>query len=220
MTGSQSYEGHCTLKQSYISEGPENEDLSKFRTPFRCDLMSISNFDSVGKHIIIHFANKNSNLTPAIGFAGFVDPKEGVMSVDRIYYGDSKFEANESACKFFNKRKALADVFCGGYFLIDNKKTVGIISFSITKKISGTIGKAGTWYGYGKGTEGDEIFLTKDKCLSPSGLLLDKMNKMYRYVNGKEIDNGCYGLDANAVIGAWYGTKTKIKYSMSKFIFN
>lgn len=218
--GIQSYEGHCNVDGSHISEGPANEDLRKYRTGLRCDLMAISNFDSVGKHILVNFANKNSNLTPSIGFAGFVDPKDNVMSVDRIYYGASKFEANEGGCKFFKKGKAISEVVCGGYFVIDNKKTVGVVSFSVTQKSNALIGKLGDWYGYGKGTEGDEIFLTKEICLSPSGVPLDKLNKMYRYVNGREIDNGCYAVERAAITGLWYGTKTKISYNTKDFVFN
>lgn len=218
--GVQSYEGRCNLEGSHISEGPVSEDLSKYRTALRCDLMSISNFDSVGKHILIHFANKNSNIAPALGFAGYVEPKDSFMSVDRIYYGASKFEASEGGCKFFKKGNALTEVVCGGYFVIDSKKTVGVVSFSITKKSSEKIGITGAWYGYGKGAEGDEVFLTKDACLSPSGLPLDKMKKMYLYVNGREIDSGCFGVDNALIVGIWYGTKTKVTYSTKDFIFN
>ena len=48
---------------------------------------------------------------------------------------------------------------------------------------------------------------------------MDKLKKMYKFIGGKEVDNGCYGMDTSKVKGVWVLTKTEVSYPKSLFTF-
>jgi hypothetical protein len=218
-TDIKSYQGSCG-DISYVTEGTMSEDLSKNRVPYKCDLMTISYFDSVGKHLLINFLQKQSISKQTIGFGGvLVD--ENIVQINNIYFGQTKVVPKESYCKLFYKNKKLDGVSCGGLVFDNNHRTVPNISFNVTSEDSRSLNnKQVGFIGYMKNKDGDEIYLTNEVCVSSvSGVVLDKLKKMYKFIGGKEVDNGCYGLDNSVVKGIWNVTKTQVSYQRSQFTF-
>lgn len=218
-TDIKTYQGSCG-SISYVTEGSMREDLSKNRVPFKCDLMTISYFDNVGKHVLINFFQKESISKQTIGFGGLL-VEENIIHVNNIYFGQSQAVPEESYCKLYYKNKKLDGVSCGGIVIENNHRTVPNIGFEVTSEDSHTLnGKNLGYVGYLKNKDGDEIYLTNEVCISSiSGTVLNKLKKMYKFIGGKEVDNGCYGIENSKIQGVWNLTKTTVSYQTSQFSF-
>ena len=218
-TDIKTYQGSCG-NISYVTEGSMNEDLSKNRIPFKCDLMAISYFDNVGKHILINFLQKESISKQTIGFGGVLI-EENIIQVNNIYFGQSQVAPKESFCKLYYSNKKLDGVSCGGIIIESNHRTVPNIGFEVTSEDSRSLNNRNLGYiGYMKNGDGDEIYLTSEVCVSSvSGIVLNKLKKMYKFIGGKEVDNGCYGIESSKIQGVWNLTKTTVVYQASQFTF-
>lgn len=213
--------GQCNA-DSHVAEGNIGEDLTNRRSRFYCDSVVIGYFDNIGKHIMVNFSESQSHTSAIIGYAGYMEHNGKIMIVDNVYLGGKQFPVKAGECLFFYKNKKIKDISCAAPIDEGERRTVPVVSFSASEKkqSSSMTGLNPSSIAMITNAEGEDIYLTKETCKSPSGVPLDKLKIMHKYIHNKNIDDGCYSIDKDKVNAIWNGSITNVSYELNQFNFN
>jgi hypothetical protein len=129
--------GSCETS-SNTAEGPLGSDLTKRQSRFYCDSAIITFFDDYAGHVMIQFAQKESQHSPILGFAGRIEaPQPGdvgtMMQVDSVYLARGQATTvSEGSCKLFLKDRHLTGIGCGMKVDETGRRTVAVVVFNAT----------------------------------------------------------------------------------------
>ena len=122
--------GNCEAT-SHIAEGKLGDDLTKRRSQFYCDSAVISYFDSEYNHVMVQFSDSQSVTNQLLGYAGYMDEKKEILTVEKVYIANKPYKATDVACKFFFKNKHMSNIVCGGAIDIGDRRTVPVVIFTL-----------------------------------------------------------------------------------------
>ena len=92
--------GYC-LPKSQTAEGPVNSDLAKYKSRYRCNSAVLTYFGPQRRHLLIQFAQKQSQLPSVLGYSGYITSEGSMMKIDRIQFiAGSPIPANDGMCIF------------------------------------------------------------------------------------------------------------------------
>lgn len=118
--------GACRA-ESHTASGPEDADLTKRQSPFKCSKMVTTMVDDQPGHFMFQFAGGDRD---PIAFAGFINSPD-TFRIDRIYFTPGRAtEVEDGQCQLFWAKKRLTDVVCGGYVVEAGWKTVAVVRFT------------------------------------------------------------------------------------------
>jgi len=129
--------GSCG-KESHISEGRIDEDLSKRQSRFFCDSAVIAFFDSDNQNIMVQFAESKSHNNMQLGFSGIMSEDGQVLNVNKVYLGSKQIKVSEGYCKFFFKDKNMSGIACGAPIDEGSRRTVPVVVFNASPSESKT----------------------------------------------------------------------------------
>lgn len=113
--------------ESHTASGPEDADLTKRQSPFKCSKLVMTMVDDQPGHFMFQFAGGDRD---PIAFAGFIEAPD-VFRINRIYFTPGRpTDVEEGHCQLFWARKRLTDIVCGGYAVEAGWKTVAVIRFT------------------------------------------------------------------------------------------
>ncbi len=124
--------GICAAS-SHTAEGPLGADLTKRQSRFYCDSAAITFFDDYKGHVMVQFAQKKSNHSPILGFAGRVEDDGIMMVVDHVYLASGQATTvSDGWCKFFFKNRHMSGIFCGMKVDETGRRTTAAVVFNPT----------------------------------------------------------------------------------------
>ena len=121
--------GNCQ-PTSHVAEGPIGTDLTKRQSRFFCNSASITFFPNYKGHVMVQFAQKESNHGPMLGFSGKMDADGIIMDVERVYLTQgTPMPVSDGVCKFFFKNKHISGIFCGAKVDESGRRTSAVLAF-------------------------------------------------------------------------------------------
>ncbi len=132
----QDVNGTCS-SSSHTAEGPLGSDLTKRQSRFYCDSAIITFFDDYPGHVMIQFAQKESQHSPILGFAGRIEARQpgdvGTMiHVDSVYLAPGQATTvSDGSCKLFSKNRHLSELFCGMKVDETGRRTTAVVVFDV-----------------------------------------------------------------------------------------
>jgi hypothetical protein len=117
---------------SHTAEGPLGSDLTKRQSRFYCDSAVITFFGDYKGHVMVQFAQKESNHSPLLGFSGRLEDDGIMMQLDTVYLVPGQATTvSDGSCKFFFENRQLSGIMCGMKVDETGRRTTAVVVFNV-----------------------------------------------------------------------------------------